>query len=88
MLLEVRADDTPAIEAVLSADTKRSQLLAEEKRLVEESEAGNDSNSERLKQVYIELEAIGAASAEARARRILAVSWLPWLLVAATQGRP
>lgn len=71
---EVRADDTPAIEAVLSADTQRSKLLAEEKRLVEESEAGNDANSDRLKQVYIELEAIGAASAEARARRILAVS--------------
>ena len=59
----------------MSADTKRSQLLAEEKKLVEESEAGDDTNSERLKQVYMELEAIGAASAEARGRRILAVSY-------------
>lgn len=45
------ADDTPAIQAVLSADTKRLSLLEEEKKLVAESEAGDDSNSERLKQV-------------------------------------
>ena len=62
---------------MLSADTKRAKLLEEEKQLVAESEAGNDSNSERLKQVYLELEAIGASSAEARARRILAVCRLP-----------
>lgn len=48
---EVQADDAPAIEAVLSADTQRVRLLEEEKKLVAESEAGDDSNSERLKQV-------------------------------------
>ena len=48
---EVKADDTPAVDAVLSADKKRLALLEEEKKLVAESEAGNDSNSERLKQV-------------------------------------
>ena len=48
---EVVADDTPAIDAVLKADTKRLELLEEEKKLVAESEAGNDSQSDRLKQV-------------------------------------
>ena len=47
----MQADDAPAIEAVLSADTQRVQLLEEEKKLVAESEAGDDSNSEKLKQV-------------------------------------
>ncbi|KAJ8039418.1 ATP-binding cassette sub-family F member 1 [Holothuria leucospilota] len=105
---EVVADNTPAFEAVLKADTKRLKLLAEEKKLIAESEAGDDSNSKRLEQVsfifhkvllgfklksgkskakwlstgrnlsghggqvYEELQAIGADSAEARARRILA----------------
>lgn len=50
-LPEVKADDTPAVDAVLTADTKRLALLEEEKKLVAESEAGDDSNSERLKQV-------------------------------------
>ena len=62
-----------AVDTVLKADTKRLALLEEEKKLIAEGEAGNDSNSERLQAVYEELEAIGAASAEARARRILAV---------------
>lgn len=48
---EVVADDTPAIDAVLKADTKRLELLAEEKKLVAEGEAGDDSNSDRLKEV-------------------------------------
>ena len=48
---EVMADDTPAIEAVLKADTKRLHLLEEEAKLIAESEAGNDGGSERLKQV-------------------------------------
>ena len=48
---EVMADDTPAIKAVLKADTKRLKLLEEEAKLIAESEAGNDSGSERLKQV-------------------------------------
>lgn len=48
---EVMADDTPAIDAVLKADTKRLQLLEEEAKLIAESEAGNDSGTERLKQV-------------------------------------
>ena len=62
-----------ATDTVLRADTKRLHLMEEEERLMAEMEAGNDSNSDRLKQVHEELEAIGAASAESRARRILAV---------------
>ena len=63
-----------AVETVLRSDTKRLKLLEEEKKLVAEGEKGDDSNSDRLQAVYEELEAIGAASAESRARRILAVS--------------
>ncbi|XP_033119145.1 ATP-binding cassette sub-family F member 1-like [Anneissia japonica] len=68
---DVQADDTPAFEAVLNSDKKRLALIEEEKKLLAESEAGNNTNSERLKQVYEEMIAIGADSAESRARRIL-----------------
>ncbi|XP_068779965.1 ATP-binding cassette sub-family F member 1 [Struthio camelus] len=69
---EVAADETPAVQAVLRADTKRLRLLQEEKRLQAELERGDDAAAERLEKVYEELRAIGAAAAEAKARRILA----------------
>uniref|UniRef100_W6ACA2 ATP-binding cassette sub-family F member 1 n=1 Tax=Ictalurus punctatus TaxID=7998 RepID=W6ACA2_ICTPU len=69
---EVVADDTPAVQAVLKADTRRLKLLEEEKRLQALLEKGEDSASERLEKVYEELRAIGAAAAEPKARRILA----------------
>ncbi|XP_066843002.1 ATP-binding cassette sub-family F member 1 [Anser cygnoides] len=69
---EVVADDTPAVQAVLRADTKRLRLLEEEKRLQALLEAGDDGAAERLEKVYEELRVIGAAAAEAKARRILA----------------
>jgi len=69
---EVIADDTPAVESVLKADTKRTQLLEKLAKLEKEQEAGNIKVTEQLKEVYDELRAIGADSAEARARRILA----------------
>uniref|UniRef100_A0A8B9V0U0 ATP binding cassette subfamily F member 1 n=1 Tax=Anas zonorhyncha TaxID=75864 RepID=A0A8B9V0U0_9AVES len=69
---EVVADDTPAVQAVLRADTKRLRLLEEEKRLQALLEGGDDAAAERLEKVYEELRAIGAAAAEAKARRILA----------------
>ena len=72
--VEVEVSDMSAVDTVLRADSKRLKLLEEEKKLVAEGEKGDDSNSERLQAVYEELEAIGAASAESRARRILAVS--------------
>ncbi|XP_074786538.1 ATP-binding cassette sub-family F member 1 [Athene noctua] len=72
MKKQVVADDTPAVHAVLRADTKRLRLLEEEKRLQAMLEGGDDAAAERLEKVYEELRAIGAAAAEAKARRILA----------------
>ncbi|KAG9472381.1 hypothetical protein GDO78_019819 [Eleutherodactylus coqui] len=69
---EVVADETPAVQAVLKADTKRLKLLEQEKRMQARLEKGDDSVAERLEKVYEELRATGAASAEAKARRILA----------------
>lgn len=48
---EVVADDTPAVQAVLKADTRRLKLLDEEKRLQARLEKGDDSVAERLEKV-------------------------------------
>ncbi|KAG7281752.1 hypothetical protein CRUP_028066 [Coryphaenoides rupestris] len=81
---EVIADDTPAVQAVLKADTRRLKLLEEERQLQALLEKGEDSVTERLDKVYEELRAIGAAAAEAKARRILAgLSFTPEM-----QNRP
>ncbi|KAM9339904.1 ATP-binding cassette sub-family F member 1 isoform 2-T2 [Symphorus nematophorus] len=81
---EVVADDTPAVQAVLKADTRRLKLLEEERQLQARLEKGEDSVAERLDKVYEELRAIGAAAAEAKARRILAgLSFTPEM-----QNRP
>ncbi|KAK2829992.1 hypothetical protein Q5P01_017923 [Channa striata] len=81
---EVVADDTPAVQAVLKADTRRLKLLEEEKQLQALLDKGEDSVAERLDKVYEELRAIGAAAAEAKARRILAgLSFTPEM-----QNRP
>ncbi|XP_023933123.1 ATP-binding cassette sub-family F member 1 [Lingula anatina] len=69
---EVVADDTPAITAVLNADKKRLALLAEEKHLMNALSEGSQEIRDKLKEVSEELQAIGADSAEPRARRILA----------------
>ncbi|CAH1173645.1 unnamed protein product [Phaedon cochleariae] len=68
---EVVADDNSAVDTVLAADVKRSALLKECREL-EESETQDAQTQERLNDVYAELKAIGADSAEPRARRILA----------------
>ncbi|XP_047134237.1 ATP-binding cassette sub-family F member 1 isoform X1 [Hydra vulgaris] len=72
---DIQVDDTPAVEMVLKADKKRLQLLAEEKHLLETINSKNEKVSDaanlRLKEVYVELDAIGADKAESRARRIL-----------------
>jgi hypothetical protein len=70
---EVHADETPAVDAVLKSDKVRWELVQEEKDLLADLEANgpNDKKDERLGEVYEQLEACGAASAEARARRIL-----------------
>uniref|UniRef100_H3C870 ABC transporter domain-containing protein n=1 Tax=Tetraodon nigroviridis TaxID=99883 RepID=H3C870_TETNG len=48
---EVVADDTPAVQAVLKADTRRLRLLEEEKRLQARLDRGEDSVSEELEKV-------------------------------------
>lgn len=50
-LLEVRADDTPAILAVLNADKKRLELLNLEKKLTADYEKGSADAGVRLKEV-------------------------------------
>lgn len=52
-LLEVVADDTPAVQAVLKADTRRLRLLEEEKQLQARLEKGEDSVAERLEKVRV-----------------------------------
>ncbi|CAH6790167.1 Abcf1 [Phodopus roborovskii] len=69
---EVVADETPAVQAVLRADTKRLKLLEQERQLQGQLEQGDDTAAEKLEKVYEELRATGAAAAEAKARRILA----------------
>lgn len=69
---EVVADDNSAVDTVLMADVKRLSLLAEAKKLEAEIEEGNLKLQDQLSDVYAELKAIGADSAEPRARRILA----------------
>lgn len=69
---EVVADDYSAVESVLRADVKRTALLEECKELEEAFQGGKMSAQDRLTEVYAELKAIGADSAEPRARRILA----------------
>lgn len=70
---EVVADDLTAVESVLKADVKRTELLEECKKLEEQlSKVHSSDTQDRLTEVYAELKAIGADSAEPRARRILA----------------
>jgi ATP-binding cassette subfamily F protein 1 len=46
------ADDTPAVQAVLKADTRRLKLLEEERQLQALLEKGEDSVAERLDKVW------------------------------------
>lgn len=70
---EVVADETPAVEAVLKADKKRWDLLQEEDALMKQVDDGDEDMAkiDRLQVVTEELAAMGADSAEAKARRIL-----------------
>lgn len=45
------ADETPAVQAVLRADTKRLKLLEEERQLQAQLEQGDDTAAERLEKV-------------------------------------
>jgi len=70
---EVVGDDTPALQAVLEADTRREGLLKEEKELSQAVDQGSTDPevSSRLTEVFAELEAIDSAKAPARAAVIL-----------------
>ncbi|CAF4783688.1 unnamed protein product [Pieris macdunnoughi] len=69
---EVTASDMSAVDTLLESDVKRKELLDECKELEALIEKGDLSKQEKLNEVYAELKAIGADSAEPRARRILA----------------
>lgn len=69
---EVQADETSAIDSVLAADKERIRMLKEEKELTAKQEKGDLSVQDQLQKLYEDMEAHGVASAEARARRILA----------------
>lgn len=69
---EVVADDLTAVESVLKADVKRTELLEECKKLEDAFQGGDMTAQDKLNDVYAELKAIGADSAEPKARRILA----------------
>merc|ERR1719462_1156947 len=68
---EVGADERSALQTVLAADEVRTALLEEQDKLEKEQEKGKNV-TERLSEVYEELQAIGADQAEPKARRLLA----------------
>lgn len=68
---EVVADDNSAVATILMADVRRTKALKECKELETLAESGNLEVQDRLNEVYVELKAMGADSAEPRARRIL-----------------
>ncbi|XP_055373011.1 ATP-binding cassette sub-family F member 1 [Condylostylus longicornis] len=70
---EVVADEHTAVETILMADVKRTKLLNQCKELEAKLEKSSSLDiQDQLNEVYVELKAIGADSAEPRARRILA----------------
>ncbi|CAH0722373.1 unnamed protein product, partial [Brenthis ino] len=69
---EVTASDMSAVDTLLESDVKRTELLKECKDLELQIEKGDLKKQDKLNEVYAELKAIGADSAEPRARRILA----------------
>ncbi|KAH8274419.1 hypothetical protein KR026_011561 [Drosophila bipectinata] len=69
---EVVATDKTAIETILDADVRRTEMLKKADELEKQFAGGDLSVQEELNDTFAELKAIGAYSAEARARRILA----------------
>merc|ERR1712018_242014 len=67
---EVIATDDTALQTVLLADVKRTELLKEEADLLKAQNKGKDV-TDRLNEVYDELRAIGSDQAEPKARRLL-----------------
>ncbi|EDX02504.1 ATP-binding cassette sub-family F member 1 [Drosophila yakuba] len=69
---EVVATDKTAIDTILEADVRRTQMLKKADELEKQFVGGDLTVQEELNDTFAELKAIGAYSAEARARRILA----------------
>ena len=70
---EVQADEKNALEILLISDTKRLNLLEEQKRLESQLETSKETDlQDKLRHVYDELKAVNADAAEPKARRILA----------------
>ncbi|XP_068139752.1 ATP-binding cassette sub-family F member 1 [Drosophila tropicalis] len=69
---EVVATDKTAIQTILEADVRRTELLKKSEDLEKQFANGDLTVQEELNDTFAELKAIGAYSAEARARRILA----------------
>eukprot|EP00099_Drosophila_melanogaster_P010820 NP_001285130.1 uncharacterized protein Dmel_CG1703, isoform B [Drosophila melanogaster] len=69
---EVVATDKTAINTILEADVRRTEMLKKADELEKQFVAGDLTVQEELNDTFAELKAIGAYSAEARARRILA----------------
>lgn len=65
---EVMADETPAVEVLLKSDDRVTKLQKE----LEDLQNAENPDQDRINEIYTELNALGADSAEARARRILA----------------
>ncbi|KAI9002693.1 P-loop containing nucleoside triphosphate hydrolase protein [Gaertneriomyces semiglobifer] len=74
---EIAGDDLPALQSVLQADTERTSLLDEEKKLnqsllkISTTPEEADKMNKRLKEVYQRLEEIEADKAESKASSIL-----------------
>ena len=67
---EVTGDDRKPIEWVLHSDVER-RLLLQEQKLLQDKDARDASESERLKQIADRLQEIGSDDAEPRAAKIL-----------------
>uniref|UniRef100_A0A7S3PEA4 ABC transporter domain-containing protein n=1 Tax=Aplanochytrium stocchinoi TaxID=215587 RepID=A0A7S3PEA4_9STRA len=90
---EVTANDTPAVQMVLNADVKRTELLKEEESLLAKLENNEDLDEtelnelqDRLETIAGELKSRGSDTAEARALSLLhGLGFTPDMQYAATK---
>lgn len=76
---EVVADETPAVQAVLKADTKRLKLLEEEKRLQALLEKGDDTAGEKLEKVFVNCYQASGVTCGRFAQFLIRCSLLEWV---------
>jgi ATP-binding cassette, subfamily F, member 3 len=65
---ELKGDDMTALEILLKTDVERTRLLEEEKKIIEKKE---DTNIDRLNEIYKRMDEIECHSAESKASSIL-----------------